>query len=378
MINRKSADYILDKQRAFLRRKGFVWRAYLLAYAKESSELYSKVEGHWNDLHVITGNELAFVFANECASSFLGMGDEMRMERYLPVDIKYSIGESNSVLIERFREIYNIKTISLPCLVIENLISDNREPIFLKLNSDSDLISIMKYISIRTSEISEKILKVKNTIVSKRLRTIETYYDMKRRIMRLSVAGGESPDYVEDLFYEFERDGNSYAEKRLRDMWQNVVYSTRIRIFGDVNGNLINNLIKISKRTSDFRNKLSQFDSLISQVDELMGELNDSIRNIDLTDIVKDANDFKSNQIRQINDILRRSHVDSSFTEKLISDLNSCFDDFSEKKFKSIISRIHNSSFVAYIDDYGRILIIIGILHQLLKFLLELKLAMGL
>ena len=55
VVNYKDSDYLLDKHRAEMRKKGFVWRAYLLALSGESSELYEHIEEKWNDLDVITG-----------------------------------------------------------------------------------------------------------------------------------------------------------------------------------------------------------------------------------------------------------------------------------------------------------------------------------
>ncbi|WP_027207197.1 hypothetical protein [Butyrivibrio fibrisolvens] len=56
VINGKKANYILDKQRAEARKKGFIWRAYLLAYSSESAELYNNITQKWNELDAITGH----------------------------------------------------------------------------------------------------------------------------------------------------------------------------------------------------------------------------------------------------------------------------------------------------------------------------------
>ena len=209
VVNYKDSDYLLDKHRAEMRKKGFIWRAYLLAFSGESSELYKHIEEKWNDLDVITGEEIVFIFANEAASTLLHLGNETRRAAHLPRESAYSIGENNSALIEHFKKVTNISIDQLPCLVFDNLISDNREPIFIPLRNDSDVVAIMKYISIRTRDCLDRINAIRNEIIRGGYRKIEYYNDMKRRFVRTCLESHLVDEYeMYTNLLEFEDNDN--------------------------------------------------------------------------------------------------------------------------------------------------------------------------
>lgn len=322
---------------------------------------------------MITGKNIVFIFANKEAASLLHIGSETRHSRYTPTKSSHSIGENNSALIEHFMKVANITLEQLPCLVFENLISDNREPIFIPLSNDSDIVSIMTYISIRTEDCLNKINCIRDQIVRCRFRKIEYYYDMKRRFIRIckeSQLIDENELY--DNFAEFETNDNPYAEKRLKDMWVLVYKNTDKKIYGDRNGSLIDKICSIKKEIENFAIKYEQFENKISDLDNLQNELSDVIKKIDTCSCSEDAYSYAKTQIEELESVFRKHCLDGAVRNEVIQDLNKCI--FNKKENcninyntkQEILDKIRNCEATRIVDDLSRISFILDILFRIL------------
>ncbi|WP_022757474.1 hypothetical protein [Butyrivibrio fibrisolvens] len=367
VINGKKANYILDKQRAEARQKGFIWRAYLLAYSSESAELYNNITQKWNELDAITGHSLAFFIANEDAATFMHMGSEMRHDRYCPRGIR-SIAETNSAFIEMFKEEDCFEELNIPCLKIDNLIGDKDLFFTIKLKNDSDIVSIMKYISIRTSKYLKDAADIKKVIDEEHLRRLENYYNLRRTIIRVSVEAGECSTEVLSLFKEFEETQNSYAEERLIKMWHQVVDSYHKAIYRDKNGSMIYKLIELRYTIPDFYVRFKRYEDLVNEMDFLIEDLNSSIRNIDVDNCKDDAIKYAKQLIVEADTILSKESVEISLKRDIINDLNMQISGDYEIE-RSILDKIHESKAIVALDDYGRLMTLIGIITSLGKLI---------
>ena len=372
VVNYKDSDYLLDKHRAEMRKKGFVWRAYLLALSGESSELYEHIEEKWNDLDVITGEEIVFIFANDEASTLLHVGNETRRSSYSPRTSKYSIGENNAALIDHFKRVANISIDQLPCLVFDNLISDNREPIIIPLRNDSDVVSIMKYISIRTRDYLERINNIREEIIRGGYRKIEYYNDMKKRFVRTCLESkliDENEVYTNLL--DFENNDNPYAERRLQDMWLLVCDNSDRQIYGNYRKGLIERVCSTKREIVNFNYRNKQFERMISDLDSLQDALSEVIKGIDTCRCSEDAFLYAKTQIEELELVFHKYSIDENIGREIIRDLrkNISFkndkDYFSEYNKKEILNRIRESEPVKYIDDISRIIFILEIIFAI-------------
>ena len=300
------------------------------------------------------------------------VGNETRRSSYSPRTSKYSIGENNAALIDHFKRVANISIDQLPCLVFDNLISDNREPIIIPLRNDSDVVSIMKYISIRTRDYLERINNIREEIIRGGYRKIEYYNDMKKRFVRTCLESkliDENEVYTNLL--DFENNDNPYAERRLQDMWLLVCDNSDRQIYGNYRKGLIERVCSTKREIVNFNYRNKQFERMISDLDSLQDALSEVIKGIDTCRCSEDAFLYAKTQIEELELVFHKYSIDENIGREIIRDLrkNISFkndkDYFSEYNKKEILNRIRESEPVKYIDDISRIIFILEIIFAI-------------
>ncbi len=356
-------------QRKKTRQKGFVWIAYLLAYSYESKDIYNNISCIWTELDAITGQNLAFIFSDENAQ-LLSFDHRMKHARYLPDTGKYSIGEKNSSIIDMFKSIDPNIEFYMPCLILCNLISDNQRPIFIKLNNDSNISAIMKYISIRTSDYLSRVDAINNAIITEYLRGVEEYHNMKMRILRYCDKHNEDVVEINQLFYKFEEDNfSSYDMRRLVDRWESIRCHSSEKLFGDTKGKLIYNLVNKRSKISDFHRKYARFLDLNNQLDVLLADLQQSVKNVNTDECKRDAINYAIAKIDELNANMKENGYEAELTESIYEDLLFSINhpDNQKLNFEDVLEKIRQSKPVTVVDDIGRIMTIFSMIEKLVS-----------
>lgn len=370
VINKKGANFVLDRHRVDMRKKGFVWSVYLLALSAESRELYEHISINWNDLDVITGGEIGFIFANVEAATFLHRGNEMERSRYLPNKSRHSFDENNSVLVEKFIESGKIKLSQLPCLVFNNLISDANDSIIVPLSNDSDVVSIMKYISIRTDSCREKINFI-NECINVQYRRVEVYNDMKNRLIKVCHKNdAEEENRLMEAIIAYEDNNNSYTRQRLVDEWKIVCMNMTESVYGNSGNGLANKLCDVRDRINNFSQCNAEYIELVNNLDMYQKEMEEIIKGINTEKCKEDALSYAQAQINELEKSFFQYHIDEKISEEIINDFRKNTINGERKRYftihkqKEILEKIRNCETVRCIDDISRVMFILDIIFK--------------
>ncbi|WP_027215223.1 hypothetical protein [Butyrivibrio fibrisolvens] len=281
IIDGKPAEYIWDSQRVEAKKSDFIWRAYLLAYSDESEQLYKNIMRKWNELDAISGSPLVFIFSNEKESSYTCTEPEMQRERFFP-DIMHPIAEGNSFLIDMFKDLYPSIGTKIPCLVLDNLYSYDHDPIIINLENDSDISTIIEYISQCTLDHIKEVNDIIASIKAENLDIFDTYCDMKNRIIRICHETRVSVREVELLFRKYEDYGSEFVRSNLIEKWSSVREYYGKEIYGDSSYGLMVRALKIKDAIFDFQNRYQRYAQLKEQLDLLLTNLQNKFESIDI------------------------------------------------------------------------------------------------
>lgn len=292
-------DYDFDKQRRVLRKKGFVWCAYFLAYKNKSEVLYKQIEDAWTDLDTCTDESIAFLISMESESLYEKFIKKIKHTEYLPIDRKHTIAETNTLILSKAKKIFNIREEQVPCLLFFNLLETSNVPIVVPLAEDSKIFEIMQYIMIKTRVYQEQLNRRVNEIKRMGLRRIENYLYMKKILLDISRDNGLDIEFIECTLRELP---NSYAEKRLIDYWEMNKEIIRKGKGGNYyDSKLIEKIIDVRiKIGPNFRAKKRKYDEIYKSIEYINNCIRNIVENIDTSRCKEDVICYTKEYIKEL------------------------------------------------------------------------------
>lgn len=368
----KESNYVFDKQKSILRKKGFIWGAYFLAYKCEASCLYSDIERTWSDLDAITERMIAFVIADESASTILHIRNEITRKKYCPRGEGHSFSETNTIMTPMGMDVFGLKHEQIPCLVFKNLLNDKLQPIIIPLSIDSDIFLIMKYISIRTRDCNS-VLNEYTQIIARGYRQIETYCNMVERFINttigLEVDGYSAKRIIEDL-------PNDYAAARLCSMWKIVTEDGHKKIWeNSQRSSLAHKIIELRwKIDKSYGKKMSTYKKIMSEVECVHKEIYNVVSELDIEKCKEDAIKYALEQVDLLKSKLSIC-VENTVISNEIDELGKCLRiaDKLPQKVNDVLKsldKLRESEPLKLFDDYGRVLVIISTIKSLISLLI--------
>lgn len=370
----RAANYIFDGQRAQLRKEGYVWCVYFMAYRCHAGRLYEEIRNKWTDLDAVTGKNIAFAIADETGGHIFCPKGEVTRSPYAPQDKRYSFAETNANMIPMGKDAFGLTETQIPCLVFWNLLDGNLFPIVKCVSNDVELFSIFRYISFRLDEYVRRLNEISKRI-SRGYREIEVYEDMVNRYT--AVCRGYTAHNGENAREIIEQLPNAYAERRLIELWNLAVPNYKKAIYGNSRqSSLAVKIINSRRRNNDkFEIKMQHYYEMLYEVKRIQEEINFVVEGMDVCCPKQDMLNYGLFKTEELEENINQSKEfvpgEIKTDLKEIRGYFSNEDIFKKNKDWALekIEAIRTSKFIEIIDDYGRISSIALILKKLVELM---------